>query len=461
MATVKFRIRPKENPNRETAIHCYYYHEGIEIELSTGLKVLPANWANSRVTTPKNKINKLLTDRESALRNLHIDHQGKSKSELEALATSIIKGKPVQLKHTEDPTQKKTSLFTVGRFIVQCARELTPKTVKGYKTVWRVLSIFQKGKRLDFAAFDMSFHDRFKNFLYDTPNPNYVGYGLVYDSSVGAYIVTPGAGDPIGLFDDTVFRYIIILHTICDWAKKRGYVVHPSYHDWPIIKRKYKKINLNKVELEAIEALPKMGNLTIKRQRGNKRVSNFNINLDHVRDYISILCRSGQRISDVKKFDAVQVVDDSWKFTQRKGNRTTVKVMSIPLRGFCSPIKFILEKYNYKLPKMSEQMINLGIKEVALRAGITQPMFIERWAGSKKIRVTGTKNEFLSSHSVGKKSFINILSNDGISTKAISDITGTSEKTIRDNYQDRLEEKTLIDYLEKVEPTKSVMRIAN
>jgi hypothetical protein len=172
MATVKFRIRPKGNPEKETAIHCYYYHEGIEIEKSTGLKVIPANWANSRVTTPKNKINKLLAERESALLNLHIDYTGKSNDELEVMAGSIIKGRPV----TKTTEEKKTLIQAVQLFIAQYEREKETGTVKRYKGLLKKLVGFEAGTErntapLLFENLDFNFYDAFKKFLYNCYNP--------------------------------------------------------------------------------------------------------------------------------------------------------------------------------------------------------------------------------------------------------------------------------------------------
>lgn len=469
MATVKFYLhRPKANGKLredEVSITLVFTAPKIRIPVYTGERIQPKYWDKKAKEAKSNyrghiELNAHLSDLKKDVLKFWRENKQASKAEVKAAINKAIKGDQAPIL-IEEPGQKKTSLFTVGRFLVQCKRTLTKKTLRRYKVLWRALARFQNGNRLDLSKMDMSFHDRFKNFLYDIPNENYKGYGLVYDASKGVYIVTQGKGDTVGLLDDTVFKYLVILQTVCEWAVKRGYLVHPSYKSWQIIKRKYAKINLNKLELEAIESLPKLGLFTIKKQRENSKVYNFNINLDHVKDYISILCRTGQRISDVKNFEANQVAGDHWKFTQQKGNRTKTIEMSIPLRGFGSPVKMIFEKYNYKLPKISEPTLNIGIKEVARRAGIDQMIYMERWAGSKKIIIPGPKYEFLSSHSVGKKSFINILSNKGISTKGISDITGTSEKTIRTNYQDRLEEETLIDFMEQVEETKATMRVAN
>src|SRR5690606_13005891 len=88
----------------------------------------------------------------------------------------------------------------------------------------------------------------------------------------------------VGLFDDVVFKYMDNLKTVIGWAEKRGYQVHPSYKDWEIIKREYPIISLTLDELQRIEALDSLPD-----------------HLSIARDYFSICCRTGQRISDVKR----------------------------------------------------------------------------------------------------------------------------------------------------------------
>jgi integrase len=444
MATVKFRIRPKGNPEKETAIHCYYYHEGIEIEKSTGLKVIPANWANSRVTTPKNKINKLLAERESALLNLHIDYTGKSNDELEVMAGSIIKGRPV----TKTTEEKKTLIQAVQLFIAQYEREKETGTVKRYKGLLKKLVGFEAGTErntapLLFENLDFNFYDAFKKFLYNCYNPVYGGCSLRYDIPTGCYHLIPDlSGDSVGLFDDTVFKYFVNLKTICAWASKRGYAVHPSYKEWEILKREYPPITLTKDELEAIEAL------------------DLPQHLDIARDYLSLECRTGQRISDLRRFSKADLNNDVWSFFQKKGNRIKAKHIELPLDGFSFPALGILEKYNHELPKISEQKLNEHIKTVCRMAGITEGIYIERWAGSRKIRISGPKWEFISTHT-GKKSFITIMASEGVPVSFLSLLTGTSQKTIERHYLGKISLDKVREQLNKGGKKESTMRIAN
>jgi hypothetical protein len=429
----------------------------------TGERVEPKYWDKKNKDVKSNckshiEINSRLTDLKKGALEIWRNNPTATKAELEAMLRKMVNGNQPE---AEDQTQKKTSLFTVGRFIAQCARELDPKTVNRYRVLWRKLGEFQKGRRLDFSAFDMSFHDRFKNFLYDTPNPIYNGYRLVYDSANSLYILTPGTiGLPVGLFDDTVFKYITQLKTVCEWVAVRGYMAHASYKTWEVIKRQYKPITYTLTELEAIESLPRLGRIIKEIEHPSRKTTVVQIDLDYCRDYISFASRTGPRISDVKRFEPHQIKGDEWAFTQRKGNRTKVNTVQIPLTGFSSPAKLILEKYNYQLPRISETNLNIGIKEVCKRAGLTDQMFIERWAGSKKVRIYGEKWEFISSHTC-KKSCITIMAGEGIPVPIISQITGTSERTIYSHYLGDIDIHKVRDYLNKAGENKAVMKIAN
>jgi integrase len=442
MASVKYRLnRPKEKTGElkkvPVSILISYYHAGVAVEdLSTGQKTIPVKWDNNRIKGDKGMlINKYLNELETNLLNAHLVHRASGPA-LEAIVRRIIKGE------TEDTSQKKTVIEVVQQFIAQYEREKDPATVKRYRVLVNKLRAYNPD--LTFDQLDQNFYDSFKNFLYDNPNSVYSGYGLRFDLVERIYHVQPfGPGvhdlSPIGLFDDVVFKYLVNLKTVLAWASKRGYVVNPSYKEWQIIKREYTPITLTKEELEKIESLdlPK--------------------HLDVARDYLSLECRTGQRISDLRRFKREDLLDGVWTFFQKKGNRIKSKLIELPLDGFAAPALVILQKYNYELPKISEQKLNVHIKKVCEMAGVDSEMYIERWAGSKKVRISGRKYSFLSTHT-GKKSFITILAGEGIPVSILSILTGTSQRTIERHYLGQIPVSKVREHLKKVEDNQSLMR---
>lgn len=179
MAAVTFRLRhnglgkdkqPLTNP---VAIQVTYYHEGISVELSTGIKVKPENWNGSRVTgdTSAKRINKVLAELETALFNVHIDHRNKSKAEHEAIVRSIIKG--------EEPVQKKTVETWMRDFVKQSKKKAG--TAQVYNATVDHLEGYAKHKKISLAweSFDLDFYESFVDYLYGKDHN---------DNTVGKYI---------------------------------------------------------------------------------------------------------------------------------------------------------------------------------------------------------------------------------------------------------------------------------
>src|SRR5690606_22682658 len=130
-------------------------------------------------------------------------------------------------------------------------------------------------------------------------------------------------------------------------------------------------------------------------------------NLAIARDYLVFECRTGQRISDVKRFNLKDFDGQSWTFYPRKGNRLGKKKVTVHFTGYCEKAPEILQRYNFKMPELSEQKINKNIKEACRQAGINTPTEIFRTAQNKRIRIAGPKYEFISTHT-GRKTFITI-----------------------------------------------------
>jgi integrase len=428
-ATVSFRLnRPKEKDGQPKTIPCgiliKYYRNGIEIELSTGEKVTPANFTGTRVSkeTPfASKINKILSSLEYQL--LNIEYDKLTMAEEAAMVRAIVK-------RQDQKEEKKTLIQGVEQFIAQYEREKDSKTVKRYRVLLNKLKAFNPD--LTFEELDYNFYSTFKNWLYDNPNKTFGKRFGLFSCGDGQYEIKEGeGGQAIPLFDDVVFKYFVNLKTICAWAEKRGYFPHKSYKEWEIIKREYPPITLSEEELIRIEML------------------NLPKHLDTARDFLVLECRTGQRISDIRAITKESIQDDIWNLVQKKGNRIKVKHIEFPINeDFTRNAKVILEKYNYRLPSMPEQNINKYIKQVCKQAGIDQPIFIERWAGNKKIRIPGKKYEFLSTHT-GKKSFITILASQGTPVAFLSALTGTSQKTIERHYLGKVDIKKVKEYLNK------------
>lgn len=410
MAQVKWRLSKPQPGKKATIIAILYISDAIRPEIATGEKVLPTNWTGSRVKNAPDRgsINQHLTKIEGDLMQLWRDHKHADRDTILKLARQVVKGESIG--------EKKRLSEAVQKFIAQYAQEKESTTVKMYKSILKKLEAFNPD--LAFEELDFNFYDAFKKFLYDNPNPVFSGFSLDHCPDSGDYILVRSdkPRNPVGLFDDTVYKYIIHLKTICGWAEKRGYNVHPSYKEWQIIKRQYPVISLTYHELQAIENL-----------------SGLPKHLRIAQDYFSIGCRTGQRISDVKRISSLAIASGTWAIHQKKGSRQRQKVVNLPLIDFAAPVIDIVNKHGGKLPEISEQHLNQHIKELCKRAGIDQEIYTERWQGNKKIKIPGKKFEFIHLHT-GKATFITILGSQGAPLSVLSDFTGTSQKTIEKHY---------------------------
>lgn len=311
---------------------------------------------------------------------------------------------------TQGTSQKKTVFEAFEKFLNQYEQEKDKTTFYRYKRLFELLKTFDQKRPVNLPTLDLTFYDNFKAFLYSLPNAQYKKFQLVKDQDF--YTIQPGKGYPVPLLDNTVYKLISNLKNFLGWCEDRGYVVHQSFKKWTIIKHEPKPISLTMAELTRLEnaILP--------------------MHLSIARDYLVFECRTGQRISDIKRFDLSQFANNTWTFNRKKGNRIHSKQVSVHFEGYCAPALNILERYNFKMPSISEQKLNQNIKTACKEAGINTMVTQYAYSGSKCIKTEGPKYEWISTHS-GRKSFIT-LGLQFMSPKIVKDLVGISDyKTLK------------------------------
>lgn len=452
MPSLKFHLRKsrKKEPSQEEEVSIYAIltiDRKNRFEITTDERVKPKHWnTKSQSVKPTLRghyeINAYLEDFKYNILKLYRENKDLPFVKFKAL----VLAKPSE--------EKKTLFIALEQFLTQYEAQKDSKTVSKYKVMAKQLKAYDQLHSIDIHTLDFNFYDGFKKFLYQIPNPNYHKHTLVpVRSSDSDFDLVPSdIGLPVGLFDDTVFKYFVNLKTFCAWAEKRGFKVNKSYKEWEIIERRYPPISLTLSELEHLENFDfNVANVTphIKKNGDVQRVIKA---VDVARDYLVFECRTGQRISDIKRFDLKDFSDDKWTFTPRKGNRLSSKVNTVYFKGYCAPALFILQKHNWKMPVISEQKINDNIKTACKIAGINQEITIYRWAQNKRIRITGPKYEFISSH-VGRKSFIT-TGLQYLSPKLVKDLAGIDSWATLKHYEGDSESSTIEQALEKVPTTK-------
>jgi integrase len=471
--TVKFYIRDhkKSGKLREDEVSIiarFTLNAKNRFELRSGEKVKPKHWdvkaQQVRAPYPGHyEINIHLSNFKTQLLSLYREHREIPFEKFKLLA----QGKQ---------EQKKTLFHTLDQFLKKRQSERDVKTIKKYNTLRDQLTAFDLKHAIDFQTLDFNFYDKFKEHLYSITNPNYRNYCLVPvgNNSGEHHIVL--RDDPkaarytehhVGLFDDTVFKYIINLKTFLAWAEKRGHQVHSSFKSWEIIRRKHPPISLTKNELEALENFnfndleTIITKLDVKglRQKQLNEASKISQSLNIARDYLVMECRTGQRISDIKRFNLKDYSDFKWTFIPRKGQRISSKSITVHFKGYCAPALAILEKYNWKMPVISEQRLNESIKNACKVVGIDEMTEFVRWAQNKRVVLYEPKYSFISTHT-GRKTFITLALQAGMPIEYVMELTGISEYSTVKHYRAKFEDQMIEKYLKGIEDNSTIMRKA-
>jgi integrase len=202
--------------------------------------------------------------------------------------------------------------------------------------------------------------------------------------------------DKQGYSINTFGKRIKVLKTIMRASKDRGLHSNTDYEkrDFKVLSKSYKRPYL---KLEEI-------NLIYKCELSEKH--------DKYRNMFVLLCTLGIRISDlpqINKGNIAKIQDTNYLSIKM---RKTNKQVTIPI----PPIAMqIIEKYNYKLPNVNEQILNKEIKNICKIAGLDREFKNER--GKFKL------HDIVTSHD-GRRSFATNCYLNGLSASQIMEITG-------------------------------------
>jgi hypothetical protein len=158
--------------------------------------------------------------------------------------------------------------------------------------------------------------------------------------------------------------------------------------------------------------------------------------IDEARDLTLIQCHTGVRISDLFRID-LNVLADKIKIETKKvvGN-----FISIPMTA---TVKRIMEKYNHKLPKMSEPTYREYIKKLYK---MVNPDSVIQVRKNGKFTTRYVWEEISSHDNV--RTFITLSANRGMPIQTIAQITGKTVKVLLSNYlveDQNIAEKAMMD----------------
>lgn len=159
-----------------------------------------------------------------------------------------------------------------------------------------------------------------------------------------------------------------------------------------------------------------------------KRIENLNLSgiKDKVKDLFLISCWTGLRISDFKNIQSHNIKHrEDGDYLEIFQKKTGGKVV-IPC--FESVIQ-ILKKWDDLLPSVSDQKINMYIKEVCREGRINETVEKRQTKGGQKLSIVSEKWEFVTAHT-GRRSFCTNMVKRGYSLKAIMQISGHKKENV-------------------------------
>lgn len=220
---------------------------------------------------------------------------------------------------------------------------------------------------------------------------------LLYDKLLG-YLL-----DEKKMVNNSAYKIIGLMKIFLKWSYERGLNNNLTFQKFKIKEEKVDIVTLTNEELDKLAGL----NLT-----DNKR-------LERVRDLFLFGCYTGGRFSDLNNIERADLKEDVWYLRVKK----TRDVLEIPLLNEAFSI---IEKYKNQptpLPRISNQKMNVYIKEVCALAEINEPVKIVRYRGNQPLVFEGPKNGFVSVHTA-RRTFITQSLLRGMKAEVVMSISG-------------------------------------
>ena len=371
---------------------------GQRIEFTTGYRIDVAKWDLDKQKVKNGCTNKLkqsageintdllrqYTEIQNIFKEYEVHDLMPTIEQIKCAFNERIKRSSNEVKETEkeEPTLDFWKAFE--RFVAECGKlnNWTHATYEKFNAVKNHLREFDEG--LSFELFTESYLNDYMDFLQKKDMRN-----------------------------STIIKQMDYLKWFLRWCTKKGYCHNTAYEDFnPKLKSAPKKVifltndELNKLKTVEIPH--------------NKQY------LERVRDVFLFCCFSGLRYSDVYNLKRSDVKPDHIEIT-------TVKTADSLIIELNNHSKAILEKYkdihfedHKALPVISNQKMNVYLKELGELAEISDPVRETFYKGSKRIDIVTPKYALLGTHA-GRRTFICNALALGIPAQVVMKWTGHSD----------------------------------
>ncbi|WP_438424886.1 tyrosine-type recombinase/integrase [Aquimarina macrocephali] len=279
---------------------------------------------------------------------------------------------------TESDFIKVYDLFLKSKTEDQGDKAISNSTLKRYKCNKNLLIEFQEHTKavLSFSKINDDFYNRFLKFCTEIKKHS----------------------------ANTLSRNVGLFKTFMFWSVKNNYTYNLNFQDFAKVKRyNTQEISLTKKQIEEIY------NFDLKN----------NPKLAKIRDLFVLGATTGFRFGNYSRIRKEDIYNDSINVVDVKDSS---KSLSVPLNKYSNSI---LEKYNYDLPKISNQKFNDYIKDLFKLMEYDEPIKKTMRYGKNIVETTDLLYNRITSHTA-RRSFITILKNEGIPDKVIMSYTGHS-----------------------------------
>lgn len=361
---VKYNLETKGNA---TYIHLVFRYQAGRLKRATGEQVNPKFWdaQSQRAVFDKRhpnqhvQINDVLDSLSAVVIQIYRDFN------LGAISIADFQKEiDYRMQYKARPTPSAPDVLPLFDFIQTFIEEKKAQprgTWKILQTVFGLLKSYAEeraGGSLNYDQIDFAFFSDFKAWLFAAPRLHSANYAA---------------------------KVVSVVRQFLRDAQRRGYHSKTDYQGFTVKRVKTTKIALSFEELEALYLLDLSDN-----QR-----------LERVRDLFLIGSYTGLRFSDFTRIrpENIEEVNGSTILnitTQKTGEQVNIPLLPIPL--------YLLRKYKFEAPKISNQKMNDYLKELGQLAGMTGKMIVTGSKGGKRQDSTAEKWEKLTTH-VARRSF--------------------------------------------------------
>lgn len=374
-----------------SAIICTVTYNYNRLRLGTGITVNPTNFDKDKQSVKKSEpthpeLNQRLSNIKTFLQDVYrrfVNDNGKEP------APDFLKNEIARYLNKPTATNSNPDTFTFFQFAEYYIKQKNAKPAR-LKLLTYSLSLLKsfatkRLKKLDFNTITLDVCLQYEKFLSIDKgfNPNTTG------------------------------KHIKLFKHFLNEATERGYNTNLSYKSRKFVapKNESEQIYLTEPELQTLYTL----DLT------------QNIRLQKVRDLFLIGCYTGLRFSDFTLLQPENISGDFIKITTQK----TGKKVEIPLHPI---VKTIFEKYGNAIPKpISNQKMNVFLKELAILAGIDTPTQTVIHRGKMRTTTTSPKFDLVCTHTA-RRSFATNAYLAGLGIDFISTILGHTTITQTQTY---------------------------